>query len=145
MAKITVHRKGYERKAHSRSGYVRRDGVRVSPANVDRAVVPPTVFKIKDRGARGRGKKVFPPLKKGALGINFSNKAMTRRAKLDKLAKKIGEKKVVGRLRAIQVLNKRTNPAVSKKALADSKYIAGSFKGKKKVKFPTGFRKKQKR
>lgn len=49
MAKITVHREGYKRRA-----YVREDGTRVAAAHV-----PPATFKIEDRGAPGRGEKVF--------------------------------------------------------------------------------------
>ena len=149
MAKLTVNkkgftRKGFERKAFKRKGYVRSDGTRVKSASVPKSKISPTkvkpsTFKIKDRGAKGRGKKVIPKLKKGFLNVSFSSPANVRRAKLVKLAKKQGEKKVVGKLRALQVLNKRTNPTVSRKALADSKFIAGSFKGKKRVQFPSGY------
>jgi len=145
MAKLTVHRKGYSRKPYERKGYKRKSGVKVKPAKVGRTKVPPSTYKVTDRGAKGRGKKVFPQLKRGTLGISFKNSAKTRRAKESKLAHKYGEKKIVGKLRALQVLNKRTNPKVSKKAKADSSYIAGSFIGKKKVKYPTGFRRNMKR
>lgn len=143
MAMLRVSRKGYTRKSYSRKPYTRKDGTKVKGTNVGKSKVQSTTFTIKDRGAKGRGKKVFPTLKRGTLGVDFSKPASTRRRLLSKKAKMVGEKRVVGKLRAIQVLNKRTNPSVSKKALADSKYIAGSFKGKKKVRYPTGFRKKR--
>lgn len=122
---LTVKRKAYSYK---------RNGKTVK--------VPATTFKIKDRGKVGRGKKVFPDLKKGTLGISFDNKASTRRKKLASVAKKKGEKVVVGKLRALQILNKNTNPSVSRKAKADSKWVAGSFKGKKRMKYPTGLSKR---
>jgi hypothetical protein len=49
MAKITVHREGYKRR-----GYTREDGTRVAAT-----YVPPATFKIEDRGAPGRGERVF--------------------------------------------------------------------------------------
>jgi hypothetical protein len=118
-----------------RRGYTRKDGTKVKA----------TSFKIKDRGRPGRGKKIIGKLKEGSLGVDFSNKAQTRRTKESKLAKKIGEKKVVGKLRAVQVLNKRTNPKLSKKAKADAHFIASSFKGKKRVRTGTGLSSKKKR
>ena len=80
-----------------------------------------------------------PGLKPGALGISFAATADVRRRKLVRKAKTLGEKVVVGRLRAIQVLTKNTNPAISRKAKADVHYIAGSFVGKRKVPYGEGF------
>lgn len=56
----------------------------------------------------------------------------------------MGEKKVVGELRALQVFFKRTGPQKSRRALELSKKVAGSFRGKEKVKYPQGFRRKAK-
>lgn len=136
---LRVHRKSYVRKPYVRKSYVRKDGTRVKAAKVGVTRVPSSNFSIKDRGAKGRGKKVIPKLKKGTLGVNFGWSAAKRRSVLRKKAKSLGEKKVVGKLRAIQVLNKRTNPFVSAKANADSKYVAGSFKDKRYVGYPRGF------
>jgi hypothetical protein len=132
---LLVRKKGFTRKAFTRrtrtGKLVRVPATRVAPAT----------FRIKDIGAVGRGKKVIPPLKKGVFPKNFFSKPESSRRKfLTSMAKKKGEKVVVGRLRAVQVFNKRVNPALSKKALADSKFVAGSFKGRMQVQFPTGFR-----
>ena len=113
-----------------RKGYVTKKGVRVRPA----------VFQIVDRGKPGRGPKILPKLKKGTLGVDFSKSAMTRRRVLVRLAKRIGERRVMGKLRAIQVLTKRTNPTVSKKAKSDARWIAKSFIGRKRVRTGTGIR-----
>jgi len=139
MAKLSVHRKGYTRKAYTRKAYTRKGGVHVKAAKVGKSRVPASTYKIKDRGKPGRGRKVIPPLKPKALGVSFDWPTERRRKALITKAKRYGEKKVVGRLRAIQVLNKRTNPKVSRIALADSKFVAGSFKRKRYVGFPKGF------
>lgn len=114
-----------------RKGFVTKKGTRVMP----------TSFLIKDRGAPGRGKKVLPELKKGTLGISFSESASVRRRKLVVLAKRIGEKKVMGKLQALVVFNKRTNPVLSKKASSDRRFVASSFVGKKRVRTGTGLSK----
>ncbi len=104
--------------------------------------VKAVTFKIKDVGRVGRtpkARRVIPPLTKGALGVSFKDSASVRRKQEIKLAKRIGEKSVVGKLRAIQVFNKNTNPKLSEKARADARFIAGSFKGKKFVGKSKGF------
>ena len=78
------------------------------------------------------------------MGINFRDSKEVRRKTLIAKAKKFGEKAIVGRLRAIQVLTKNTQPEVSKKALSDSKFIAGSFEGKKYVGEGKGYSRKKK-
>jgi Family of unknown function (DUF5771) len=125
---ITVERKGYKRKAYTAT----RAGKKVK---VSATTVEPASFKTMDRGARGRGTKVVPALKKESLGGKgfFEKSARERHAVEKRIARAQGERKVVGKLRAIQVFNKRVNPELSRKALADSKYIARSFEGKKEV------------
>jgi hypothetical protein len=49
----------------------------------------------------------------------------------------------MGELRALQVFFKTTDPRKSRRALALSEQVAGSFRGKQKVKYPQGFRRKQ--
>ena len=129
--KLTVHKEGYHRK-----GYTRKSGIKVSPTEVS-----PTTFKIRDVGSRGRGEKVLPTLKKGTLGGKgfFSRTTEARRKHEKELTKKLGEKKVASKLRAIGVLQKRVNPTVSEKAFGDARYISGSFKNKKYVGYPEGF------
>lgn len=121
---LLVKRKGYIRR-----GYVRKDGVRVK-----RTRVPATTFKIKDRGAKGRGKKVLPKLKKGSLGFSLKGKTQAQINRLAlKKARALGERRVAGKLRALQVLNKRTNPTISRKAAKAAKYVyqhIGKYKGK---------------
>jgi len=137
MAKLTVHVRPYKRKAFtaSRRGKI----VRVRAASVKAHTK-----KVKDLGLPGRtppSRRFIPPLKPGALGVSFDETAGVRRRKLVGKARKMGEKVVVGRLRAIHVLTRRTNPSVSRKAKADARYVAGTFVGKRKVPYGDGFRK----
>jgi len=84
-------------------------------------------------------KKVMIPIGRGRpLGVRFDTSASTRRRKLLALTKKVGEKKVIGKLGALAVLNKNVNPVLSAKASADRRFIAARFQGKKRVRFPTG-------
>jgi hypothetical protein len=139
MAKnITVRRKGYKRKGYT----AKRGGKKV---RVRAARVKPSTFKIRDRGKAGRGPKVVPPLEEGALGgPGFFDRSEDEQERIvfDR-AREVGERKVVGELRALQVFFKRTNPDKSKRALELSKKVAGSFKGKQKVGYPKGFGRKQ--
>ncbi len=112
----------------TRKAFTRKDGTRVKKST----------FFIQDRGNRGRGPKVIPPLTGSPLGVKFSNKASTRRRKEIALAKRIGERKVVGKLGAIATLNKNTNPTLSRKARSDQRFIAERFIGKKRVRSPRG-------
>jgi hypothetical protein len=125
MRKLKVYRRGYVRRTPS--GKVVR--------------VKPTVFYIKDRGGPGRGPKVIPPLREGALGgPGFFEKSPAEQERIVfERARKVGERKVVGELRALQVFFKRTNPSYARRALELSRTVAGSFKGKQQVKFPEGF------
>jgi len=88
-----------------------------------------------------RGKKVIPKLKKGKLGITFVDGMSDGQMKsiLTKHVEKEGEQVVASRLRALQVLNKRTNPEISKKAAEMADWVYGSFQNKKLVKYPKGF------
>ncbi len=112
----------------NKKAFTRKDGVRVKAST----------FKIRDRGKPGRGPRIIPPLVKGSLGVDFSKPRMVRRRIEVALAKKIGERKVMGKLRAIQVFNKNTNPTLSEKARSDAKFIASSFIGRKRVRTGTG-------
>lgn len=138
MAKLTIHRKGYTRKAYT----AKRGGKKVK---VGSSKVKPSTFKTSDRGKKGRGPKVVPPLEKGALGgPGFFGRPNGEQEKIVfSRAKKLGEKKVVGELRALQVFFKTTDPQKSRRALELSKKVAGSFDDKQQVKYPEGFRKKQ--
>jgi len=140
MAKtITVRRKGYKRKGYTTAR--RGKKVRISSAKIK-----PSTFKIRDRGKIGRGPKIVPPLDKGALGgPGFFKRPEDQQERIVfERARELGEKKVVGQLRALQVFFKTTDPKISKRALELSKRIAGSFRGKKEVKYPEGYAKRPK-
>jgi hypothetical protein len=138
MAKLTIRRKGHTRKAFTAK---RGGGKKVK---VTKARVRPSTFKISDRGKPGRGPKVVPPLQEGALGGHgFFNRSNDDQEQIVfNRAKEMGEKKVVGELRALQVFFKNTDPQKSRRALELSKKVAGSFKGRQKVGYPEGFGKK---
>jgi hypothetical protein len=136
--KITVRRKGYRRRGYT----AKRGGKKV---RVSAARVKPSTFKVQDRGKAGRGPKLVPPLKEGALGgPGFFDRSDEEQEQIVfNRAKEVGERKVVGELRALQVFFKTTDPQKSKRALELSKKVAGSFKGKQEVTYPEGFGKKQ--
>ena len=136
MAKLTVRRKGYTRKAYT----AKRGGKKVK---VGKARVKPSTFKTTDRGKPGRGRKVVPPLERGAFGgPGFFKRSKGEQEQIVfRRAKRMGEKKVVGELRALQVFFKTTDPKKSRRALELSKKVAGSFKGKEEIGFPRGFSK----
>lgn len=138
MAKLIIRRKGYTRKAFTAS----RAGKKVAVAS---AKVKPSVFRVADRGKPGRGPKVVPPLKKGALGGPgfFNRKQEEQKGIVSRRAKRLGEKRVVGELRALQVFFKTTSPAKSRRAYQLSRWVAGSFKGKNKVTYPKGLSRKR--
>jgi hypothetical protein len=138
MARLTISRKRYKRKAYT----ARRGGKKV---RVSKATVKPSTFKVSDRGKPGRGPKVVPPLEKGALGGPgfFSRSSDEQKQIVFRRAKKMGEKKVVGELRALQLFFKTTDPRKSRRALELSKQVAGSFKGRQNVRYPEGLSKKE--
>ncbi len=137
MAKLTIRRKGHARKAFT----TKRGGKKVKVA---KARVKPSIFKTSDRGKQGRGPKVVPPLEEGALGgQGFFNRSNDEQEQIVfNRAKEMGEKKIVGELRALQVFFKRTDPQKSRRALELSKKVAGSFRGRQEVGYPEGFSKK---
>jgi len=137
MAKLTIRRKGHARKAFT----TKRGGKKVKVA---KARVKPSIFRTSDRGKQGRGPKVVPPLEEGALGgQGFFDRSNDEQDQIVfNRAKEMGEKKVVGELRALQVFFKRTDPQKSRRALELSKKVAGSFRGIQEVGYPEGFSKK---
>jgi hypothetical protein len=137
MARLTVSRKAYKRKAHTSTRKGRK--VRVGPSRV-RA----STYTTNDRGKPGRGPKVVPPLEKGALGgPGFFRKKQDQQEEIVfSRAKKYGERKVIGELRALQVFFKNTDKDKSEQALQLSKKVAGSFVGSQQVDYPEGFRNK---
>ena len=137
MAKLTIRRKGHARKAFT----TKRGRKKVKVA---KARVKPSIFKTSDRGKQGRGPKVVPPLEEGALGgQGFFDRSNDEQEQIVfNRAKEMGEKKVVGELRALQVFFKRTDPQKSRRALELSKKVAGSFRSRQEVGYPEGLSKK---
>lgn len=106
MGYITVHRKGY----------TRSDGTRVKA----------TTYKMKDRGAKGKGKKVISVEHPGsltALGYHLTDLAKTRRSALLKALKKVSYANLIRKLNAIKVWNKRTNKTLSEKVSRDMDWL----------------------
>lgn len=142
MAKLTVRRKGYKRKASTTK---RGGGKKRKKAKVAETQVKPSTFKISDRGKPGRGPKVVPPLEEGALGGSgfFDRSDDEQEQIVFNRAKEVGERKAVGELRALQVFFKTTDPQKSRRALELSKKVAGSFKDRQQVDYPKGFSNKK--
>ena len=140
MAKLTVHRKGHTRKPFTS----KRNSKKTKKVKVSKTQVKSSTLKTTDRGKRGRGPKLIPPLKEGALGGSgfFDRSSDEQEQIVFSRATEIGERKVVGELRALQVFFKTTDPQKSKRALELSKKVAGSFKDKQEVGYPKGFSKK---
>lgn len=105
-----------------RKAYTRRDGTRVRA----------TQFCAEDRGAPGRGPKVIPPLKEGALGGPgfLSKPERTRHKLLAASVERDGYRTTLGRLNALEVFGKRT---FSQKELdtieADRQWLVRKFGG----------------
>ena len=118
MGLITVKKKGYVRK-----GYVRKDGVRVKATKVK-----PSVFKVKDRGQKGRTPEAgqwYAP--KVHMGWRKAQPMETRR----RLALKAHGGNILATARALQALanvQSRINPTVAAKARADAKYFFRKLK-----------------
>ena len=101
--KITVNRRAY----------TRRDGTRVKA----------TTYKVEDRGARGRGPKVIPKLKKGGLGGPgyLSRSELGRHRQLGSSVRRDGYATTSRRLNALSVFGKRTMNAQEKARLRRDK------------------------
>jgi hypothetical protein len=95
------------------------------------------VYEREDVGAPGKGPKVIPPLKEGELSKHLPEKykdvpffdapAKARRLAYKRSIEEDGYKVTVSRLTAIQVLNKRTNPEIARKAARDRAWIVKTF------------------
>ena len=107
-----------------RSGYAykKKDGTVV--------VVPPKV--ITDRGKQGKGRKLFT-LKRGALSkYGYKDvKTMTsakRHSALKKAARSIKPLSLFRKLNAVALLNKNTNPKVSRIFKSDAAWVKKNYK-----------------
>jgi len=124
--KLTIKRKGYTRKAFTAKRGKKRYRVRS-------ATVKPGVYKIRDLGAPGRGKKYIPRLKKGTLkeqGYSLSKSTAARRSALVKDVRKRGYGSTRGSLWALVQLFKRTKPSYSSKAKTDFNWLVKKYGNK---------------
>lgn len=102
-----------------RKAYVKKSGVRVKAAT----------FKIRDRGAPGRGKKLFK-VKKGKLGVLGYSTAATqskRRTAIGKAVKKHGALSTFRSLNAQVLFRKRQRDSAKKVFKADRDYVKRKF------------------
>ena len=107
------------RKSYKRKSYRRTSGVRVSGTKVSASC-------IKDRGSRGKGKKIFKNLRVGSLtnlGYSISSPKSSRRRSLKKAVKEYGKSSTIKKLNVIAVYNKRTSPKTTKIAKTDMQYV----------------------
>lgn len=134
MARLRIDRKAYTRKRHRRESF-RRKGKRIPATSVKRTKVPRTIFTIKDRGRPGRGPKILPRLRKGGLGFPLKGRSQSEiNRNALRHARAVGEREAAGQLRAVQVLTKRTNPVISRKAKIAAKHVyknIGGFRGQR--------------
>ncbi|MBW2675914.1 MAG: hypothetical protein JRD89_21365 [Deltaproteobacteria bacterium] len=120
--KLIVRRRGYLRRA-----YRRKDGTLVRATRVR-----PTTYRIRDRGAPGRGRKIIEikhPGRLTRLGYRVKAPAATRRRALEKAVKKYGKRSVLGMLHAQSVFRRRTDH-LGRRFEADRRWVARTF-GKK--------------
>ena len=107
-------RKGYNRKSYKRSSGSRVRGSRVSAKC------------IKDRGSKGKGRKIFKDLRVGSLtkhGYAVSKKSSSRRNSLKKAVKEYGTSSVIKKLNVLSIYNKRTSPQTVKTVKSDMKFV----------------------
>ena len=79
--------------------------------------------------------KVVKVKKPGSLGKGFFSKSVTQQKRtLGKIAKSEGERVAAGKMRAVQVLTKRTNPSVSKKAKKLASWVYENYWKEEKIK-----------
>lgn len=128
---ITIHRKGYYRKA-----YIRADGTKVK-----RTWVPPSTYKIVDRGSPGKtsrgakggkyaGKKKWITREGKLGGAGYMSKpAATRHALLNRCVREYGYRSCLG---SLMVLNrsKAEHTKYGKIINADKNYLKNKFGGK---------------
>ena len=97
-----------------RKGYRRKDGTYVKPSC------------IKDRGAPGKGPKLFKVTHPGILtseGYSTFEPAVARHTAIERAVKKDGYAEIFRSLNNLRVWNKRVNPELAEKADRDIEYL----------------------
>jgi hypothetical protein len=85
---------------------------------------------ITDRGKKGKGPFLITGLKKGKLsryGYSTSKSPSSRHASLRKAVKAYGGTSVIRKLNAVKVLNRNTNPRISKIFGSDMTWVQKIF------------------
>lgn len=127
-----VLREGSVRKGYTRKGYKRSDGTRVKGSKVSKGVIQDSC--IKDLGKKGKGFQGIGEgigrLEKGKLsqfGYHVYNTEHSRHIALGKAVKEYGALSVFRKLNAVYVLNKNTNPKLSRKFLRDRDWVQVTY------------------
>lgn len=125
-----IVKSGYTKGEYKRKGYYRSDGTWVRPTIVARSEVGPSC--VKDKGKKGKGKKLPVVLKKDVLkkygyaNVNDMTELSRHRA-LSRAVKDLNNLSLYRRLVYISTLNKNTNPLVSKKIKDDANWIKEKY------------------
>jgi hypothetical protein len=107
------------RKSYSRKSYRRKDGSRVRGSKVKASC-------IEDKGKKGKGKRVIPELRRGALskhGYAVSSPRSSRLKSLRKASREYGVTSVIHKLNVIATYNKTTHPEKTKKVRQDMEFV----------------------
>ena len=84
---------------------------------------------IKDLGKKGKGEKLFT-LKKGGLskyGYSLKKSASQRRQSLKRSNKEFSKGTLIRKLNALSILQKNTNPVISRKAKHDMNWVRNNI------------------
>lgn len=106
---LVVERRGFHRKGFT----ITRGGKKIY---IPPAYIPPTKIRVPDRGKPGRGEKVIPPLRKGAMNavakeMGYEKATEVPDSKLDefveRLVERYGERRALGMINAQRIFRKR--------------------------------------
>ena len=116
-----------------KSGYIRKGYIKKNGTKVKSTVVPPVC--IKDKGKKGKGPKILPPIPKKdigmltKLGYHLKDKVESREKALKKAVKKYGPGKVVKKINYVRILSK-SNKTKYNKYTRDMKFVQKMEKNK---------------
>jgi hypothetical protein len=126
--KLVVHRRAYVAYKDVKPG----PGVKMR-----RVRIPATTYKVRDRGAPGRGRRVITiehPGRLKAVGYNVRAPAASRHRALSKAVRRYGERSTIGMLHAQAVFRKRTD-GLGRRFAADRTWVAksyGTYRGRRR-------------